>query len=353
MKVGLIGYPLTGKTTLFRAASRGTTAGDVAAVPVPDERFDTLARLSESKKLSPAHVDFQDNVGRFSPGEGKAAARNFLDAARKMDVLLHVVRAFDNPMAPYHTTVNPLRDHRGLEEELILEDLALVETRLGRLAKSMAAHQSGSAESNEWRLLEKLKGSLEGGTALRAMELGEEEEKLASGFQFLSDKPLVCALNVGEDKAAADAETEAPDLAAYCCERHIPCAALCASYEEEVATLDEGDQKAFLEEAGLAAPAAHRLIRAVYDATEMITFFTTGPKETRAWPIRKGATALDAAGTIHSDLARGFIRAEIASYEDCVAAGGWDQVHAAGKTALYGKEYVMRDGEIIVVRFKV
>jgi len=351
MKVGLIGYPQVGKTTLFHAASRGPSSSDISAVSVPDDRFDILARLSESKKLSPAHVDFHDNVGNL--GATKGVGKGFFEAARKMDVLLHVVRAFDNPIAPAHDTINPLRDHQGIEEELIIEDQSLVETRLDRLQKNQATHQSGSPESNEFRLLKEIHTHLEDGQAIRTMGLGVEEWRVLSSFQFLSGLPMICAVNVGEGQAAESVDATAPELAAFCQERGIPCVSLCASIEEEIATLEDADQVEFLADLGLKEPAAYRVIRAAYDALGLITFFTTGPKETHAWPIRKGCTALEAAGAIHSDLARGFIRAEIGRYQDCVDAGGWDPAHSNGKTTLQGKEYIMQDGDVLVVRFKV
>jgi GTP-binding protein YchF len=353
MNVGLVGFPLVGRSTLFRAVSHRHASGDLASVPVPDPRFDALCTVSGSKKHHPAHVDFHDNVGRFEPGHDKAARRHFFEAARKMDLLLHVVRAFDNPMAPYHAELDPLRDHRALEEELILEDLGLAETRVERLERTQATVKPGSPEANELRLLSGLAEGLAEGKAVRSIELSPEEAKIISGFQFLSEKPLVCALNVDEAAAASPPEAVSLGLSEYCSERGIPCVSLCASLEEEIAALDEKDQGEFLGAMGLTVPASHRMIRAVYDGLGLITFYTLNQRETRAWPFRKGGHVHDAAGTIHSDLARGFIRAEVARVEDCIDAGGWDQVHTAGKTELHGKEYIVQDGDIIQVRFKV
>lgn len=353
MNVGLVGFPSVGKSTLFRAVSAGHDSGDLAAVSVPDERFTRLCRVADSKKQSPAHVYFHDNVGRFSPGESRSTERHFFDAARKMDCLVHVVRSFRNDQVTHHAELDPLRDHRLLEDELVLEDLQLVENRLERLQKQHETHISGSPESNEQRLLQRLKGELEQGKTLRSLELEAEERKLISGFQFLTVKPLIVALNVGEDRAAARPEDCEESLASDAAQRGVPVVSLCATLEAEIATLDEQDRQEFLSDLGLGRPASERLIRAAYEALHVITFYTTGPKETKAWTLPVGATALDAAATIHSDLARGFIRAEVAPVDVVVECGGWDAAHHAGKTTLQGKEYVVQDGDIIHVRFKV
>jgi hypothetical protein len=340
MNVALIGYPSVGKTTLYQAAARGTAKGSVTSVPVPDPRFDKIVASVRTKKATPATVLFRDDLPSISP-TGRALSTEFLDKARSAEALLNVVRAFESARAPYHAPVDYERDRAAVEAELILSDLQIVESRLERLHRSAGSRSPGSPEYAERMLLERVRGPLEAGTPLRDLENSDAELAIARGFQFLSIKPLVVALNVSESEAgkACSAASEGRAFA------------VCASLEAEIARLDPEDQAEFLRDLGIAEPASDRLIRAIYEAMGLITFFTIG-SEIKAWPLRRGSTALKAAATIHTDIARGFIRAEVVHYADWEACGSVEAAHAAGKMRLEGKEYVLQDGDLVQIRNK-
>jgi hypothetical protein len=261
------------------------------------------------------------------------------------------VRAFDSQVAPFHAEINPRRDTENIEVEIVLADLQIVESRLERLLKSPGAKAPGSVEYNEKVFLEKVRGPLEDGLAMRAMDLDEAEAAIARNYQFLSVKPLVVAFNVGEAEAAQ------PSLGVAACldvaaKKGIPAFAVCAELEEEIAQLDAADRPEFLSSLGLSEPASDKVVRAAYDAMDLITFFTAGENETKAWTLRRGASALKAAATIHTDIAKGFIRAEVTHYADYDACGSLDAAHKAGKMTLEGKDYVVRDGDLLNIRNK-
>lgn len=351
MKVGLIGYPSSGKSTLYRAAAQGLPKGSVASVPVPDERFDAIVRQVRPKKITPATVELHDDIEAVSAASGRAFSQRFLDSARKMELLLHVARAFDSELAPSERPISPMRDQAAIQEELILADLQLVENRLERLAKSPTAKTPGSADYLERALFERLRAELEAGRPIRSAELGEDEAVIARNYQLLSAKHLVVAVNVSEDQAASpSAEVQA--FVAGAAAAGTPAFAVCAKLEEELGQLDPADQPEFLRSMGISEPASAKLIRAVYEALGLITFFTAGENETRAWPLRRGSTALKAASTIHTDIARGFIRAEVVSYEDYSAAGSLDAANSTGRMRLEGREYVVKDGDLLHIRNK-
>jgi ribosome-binding ATPase len=350
MKVALIGYPQSGKSTLYRAAAGGNPKGDVTAVPVPDERFRRIVDQVKPKKATPVTVILHDDLESAQPG-GKAFSQRFLDDAKKADLLLHVVRAFESPMAPYHVEVDPLRDQEGIDVELVLADLQIVENRLERLKKSLTVKNPGSPDYMEKVAFEKIKGPLEDGRPIRALELSDDEQTIVRNYQFLSAKPMVVAFNVGEDEAAAPptkVQARMNELAGAGTQAF----AVCATLEQEIAQLDAADQPEYLSSMGLEEPASAKLIRAVYDALGLITFFTAGDNDTHAWPLRRGSSALKAAATVHTDIAKGFIRAEIVHFDDYVAAGSLDAAYSAGKMSLEGKDYVIRDGDLIHIRNK-
>lgn len=350
MKVGLIGFSGAGKTTLFKACSGGQVRGDVVAVPVPDPRFDRIVSLVQPKKATPASVVLHDDLEDVA-GTGRMFSQSLIDAARRMDALLEVVRAFDSPAAPYHDAVDPARDLRRLEEELVLLDLGIVETRLERLAKSAPSRQPGSPEYREREFLERIRPVLESGRPLRDEEFSEEDQALARNYQFLSVKPLVTCVNVDEAEEEA-LRTGRTDLVDELAARGRVAFAVCAKLEEEIAGLEAEDRASMLEALGLERPASARLVRAVYDALGLITFYTAGENETRAWPLRRGASALKAAATIHTDIAKGFIRAEVVHYEDFVEHGSLEAAARANKRHLEGKDYVVQDGDLLNIRHK-
>jgi len=352
MKVGIIGYPQVGKSSLYRAAGQGHTKGTVTAVPVPDPRFDKIVEQVKPKKITPASVIFDDDIESVQPS-GKMFSQKFLDDARKCDLLLHVVRVFESPTVAYHDDVNPARDLEAVEVEMILTDLGIVENRLERLKKSMTVKVSGSADYQEKALFEKVHGPLQDGTPFRVMELDEDEQKIVKNYQFLSGKECVVAFNIGEAGAAGILPAPGIDgMIAELATKGTRAVSLCAEIEEEIAQLDAADQLEFLESMGLSEPASNRMIKAIYDTLGLITFFTAGENETRAWPLKRGSSAVKAAGTIHNDIAKGFIRAEVVSYEDYCECGSLDAAYKANKMRLEGKDHIIHDGDLLHIRNK-
>jgi GTP-binding protein YchF len=350
MKAGIIGFPQVGKSTLYRAAGQGLAKGTVTAVPVPDPRFDKIVTQVQPKKVTPATVIFEDDIEAVQPS-GKMFSQRFLDDARKCDLLLHVVRVFDTPMAPYHDSVDPTRDLDAVEVEMVLTDLSIVENRLERLQKSMTVKNPGSPDYLEKALFTKIHGPLQDGTPIRGMDLDDEEQKIVRNYQFLSGKQCVVAFNVGEGEAAMT-PPKVSALMEGLLKKGTQSFTLCATIEEEIAQLEAADQPEFLESMGLAEPAANRMIRAIYDALGLVTFFTAGENETRAWPLARGSSALKAAATIHNDIAKGFIRAEVVSYADYCEHGSLGSAYKANKMRLEGKEYVVQDGDLLHIRNK-
>lgn len=350
MKVGLIGYNSVGRSTLYRAAARGQAKGEITAVPVPDERFDAIVEQVKPKKATPVTVILHDDLEDIK-GSGKAFSQKFIDDAKKMDVLLHVVRAFDSPMAPFHASIDALRDQEAIDVELVLADLQIVENRLERLKKSLNVKTPGSVDYIDKMVFERLQEPLSDGKPIRSQELSEDEQTVVRNYQFLSAKHMVVAFNIGEDEASnppAKLLARAEELG----KQGTPAFCVSGPLEEEIAQLDSADQPEFLSSMGLTEPASAKVIRAVYDALGLITFFTAGENDTHAWPLRKGSTALKAAGTIHTDIAKGFIRAEIVHYKEYLAAGSLEAAYSAGKMSLEGKDYVIQDGDLLHIRNK-
>lgn len=353
MRIAFIGPLQSGKSTLFRAVTGQPAGGhhtgeQIAVVKVPDSRLDWLAEHYKPKKYTEATIDCLDVPG-FSQetGAGQAEFRKSLPSIRKCDALVAVVRAFDNPsVPPYRNRVDPRADLDELVAELIFNDLDAVTTRIERLEKSLKKPtKTQEQEKRELELMQRLQGTLEAEQPISAANLTDDERKLLAGFQFLTELPLIAVINVGEDQAAAPPPFEFPYAKTTI--------SLCAETEEQIAQLEPADRAAFLEDLGVKEPARDRLIRACYETVGLISFLTCGEDEVRAWPIRKGTVAVDAAGKIHSDLARGFIRAETVSFEDLVAAGDMKAAKAAGKVRLEGKTYVVQDGDIMNIRFSV
>jgi hypothetical protein len=350
MKVALIGYSQSGRSTLYRAAARGLAKGDVTAVPVPDDRFDQIVRQIQPKKATPATVILHDDVDGAN-GTGKVFSQKAIDAAKKADLLLHVVRGFENPVSPYYANIDPLRDQEAIDVELVLIDLQIVENRLERLQKSMTVRQSGSPDYLEKQFFDRVHGDLSAGTPFRAMDITEEEQVIVRNYQFLTAKPMVVAFNVSEDQISTLPDAISRKIDALSNQKS-PAFAVCATIEEEISQLDSADQPDFLASLGLTEPASHKVVRATYDALELITFFTAGENDTRAWPLRRGSNALKAAGTIHTDIAKGFIRAEIVHFSDYLKAGSWDAAHSQNLMHLEGKEYLIQDGDLLHIRNK-
>jgi GTP-binding protein YchF len=367
MKVGIIGLPQTGKTSLYNALTRASVdlnrfgGGEVniGVIAVPDERFDHAVAHCHPKKATPATIEFTEGGARIERGErqgqGDKYGTDFFAAVRNMDALILVVRAFDDPNVPTPPEgIAPLRETEKILEELLLADLTVIESRLERLEKARLQKRQTPGEAAEHQVLEKIKAQLDALQPVRTLELSEEERRSIRSYAFVSGKPLILVANVGEEEVGETLPASAAPLADYLAGQNVPLVTLCAKVEMEVAQMAPEEEREFLEAMGIAEAARDRLIRAAYAALGLISFFTVGEDEVRAWTLRRGTNALGAAGAIHSDLARGFIRAELMEFEDFRAAGGcWDEAKASGKMRLEGKEYLVKDGDILHVRFKV
>ena len=345
MKAGLVGYAQTGKTTLFDAltgqhkhgaAARGVNLG---AIKVPDPRVDALAAIFHPKLTTHAEMHFVDVPGPAKKGSGLDAEA--LRAIAEVDAFCLVVRGFP---AFDGTPAAPERELADFDAELVLHDLGIVEKRLERLARE---HKQGSSEHHE---LERLHAHLDPGQPLRTMRWSDAEEKELAHFAFLSRRPLLAVVNVAEGDAAAPPPPAVVEAARG---RGSEVLSLCATLEAEIADLPPADQPDFLASLGLAEPARARFIRAAYHLVDLVSFFTVGEDEVRAWPTRRGDKAPRAAGRIHSDLERGFIRAEVMHYGDFMAVKSEARARQEGKLRLEGKEYAVQDGDIMNFRFAV
>jgi GTP-binding protein YchF len=357
MKIGLLGLPKSGKTTLFNlltgssvATSRydsGRAELHTGIARVPDPRVDRLSALFKPKKTTYATFEVVDLAGIEKGERGALEAKEF----RNADALLHVVRAFDDEA---RGAADPRRDILDLELELVLADLEVVERRLERLEASIKK-QRKEAEIREQALLGRLKLALEAETPLRAASLTDEEARLVRGFTFLSQKPILHLVNLQENALAdGDRVAERYGLVEVAGRPHSRVGWVSAVIEAEIARLEGGEQQAFLADLGLAEPAINRVLRECFALLGLVSFFTTGEDEVRAWPIPAGTRAQDAAGTVHSDIARGFIRAEVNGYDELIAAdGSFADLRARGQLRLEGKDYVVLDGEICHFRFNV
>ena len=357
MKIGLLGLPKSGKTTLFNlltgssvATSRydsGRAELHTGIARVPDPRVDRLSALFKPRKTTYATFEVVDLAGIEKGERGALEAKEF----RNADALLHVVRAFDDEA---RGAAEPRRDILDLELELVLADLEVVERRLERLEASIKK-QRKEAEIREQALLGRLKLALEAETPLRAASLTDEEARLVRGFTFLSQKPILHLVNLQENALAdGDRVAERYGLVEVAGRPHSRVGWVSAVIEAEIARLEGGEQQAFLADLGLAEPAINRVLRECFALLGLVSFFTTGEDEVRAWPIPAGTRAQDAAGTVHSDIARGFIRAEVNGYDELIAAdGSFADLRARGQLRLEGKDYVVLDGEICHFRFNV
>ena len=356
LEIGIVGLNQVGKTTLFRILthSHGTGLGSgkpeahVGVVHVPDVRLDRLAEIYQPKKTIHASVEYVD-----TPGSVIELARTGLQAAslKEMDALAHVVRVFeDSAVPPPEGGLDPRRDIESVELELILSDLAIVEKRLERLEKEIKKAKNPVLEK-EYHALESCKTALEKQTPLRELHLAPEEERAVRGFTFLTIKPMLYVLNLGEKDAARANVAEQFAAEAELKQRpRTEVTAVCGRVEAELAELSDADAAEFMASYGLAESAVARLIRSSYHLMGLISFFTVGEDECRAWTIRAGATALEAAGEIHTDLQKGFIRAEVIKFEDLASAGSLAEARNRGCLKLEGKEYVVHDGEIVHIR---
>jgi len=365
LRAALIGFGSSGKTTLFQLmtsaretarAAHGKGETTVGISRVPDERLDRLTAMYNPRKRVPATVEFTDIAAAGAAGGAKALVD--VAAYKNADALVHVVRAFHDPAVPHPSgSVNPARDAQAMEDELILADLGVAERRLERLEKDLKKMRSPDLE-RERDVIQICKGALEQGKPLRALDLKGEDLKRLRGFQFLSAKPLLIVINLDESQLSGgdaavnvDRAAQATGLASFLSHAATAAVAVCAKIELEIAQLEPTDAAAFLADLGLTESGLDRVIRASYDLLGYISFFTVGEDECRAWSIPRGTAAQLAAGEIHSDIARGFIRAEVVSYDHLIARGSMAACRDHGEVRLEGKEYVVLDGDIINFRF--
>jgi GTP-binding protein YchF len=366
VQVAIVGLARSGKTTVFNTLTRGEadTGGfggmtvNVGVVKVPDERLVKLTELFKPKREVPADVTYVDLPAPPLSVDGREAAEipaDQLARLRNADELLHVVRAFENPSVAHPDgSIDPKRDVERLDLEFVLADLSVVEKRIERLQTQGRHGTPAEREANDRELavLERIAPPLREGVPIRDMGLTEDESKLIRGFRFLTEKPVLVLLNIGEGDVAR-ADKLVADFAADYTHKQSGAEALSARIEMEIGQLDEEEAAVFRDDLGLTESSLEKVIRDSYRLLGLISFFTAGPDETRAWTIPAGSTAVDAAAAIHSDLARGFIRAEIVEYEDLIKLGSFAEARKVAKLRSEGKEYLMKDGEVVEIRFNV
>jgi len=355
MKTAIIGLPQVGKTSLFKiltgVASEtrvGSTKVQLGVAKVPDGRLEALAEVFEPRKVTPATVEYAD-----MPGMSREALRepSYIGSLRTVDAFAHVLRLFDDDTVMHvEGSLDPLRDWANIDLELVLNDLQVVENRLSRLAKDLKRGKDPALLA-ELELLQQCQAWLEQELPLREMELGPEQAKLLKGFQFLSEKPMLAVLNVGEERTAEMRALQAQYEAELTRGRkNLALSTVCGSVESELVDLDADDRQEYLESYGLATSGIERLVAATYDLLGLMSFLTAGETECRAWTVRRGATAVSAAGTVHTDFAKRFIRAETIQWDALVAHGGYAKAKESGELRLEGKDYVVQDGDVLVFR---
>ena len=364
MKLGIVGLPNVGKSTLFNALTNAgaqsanypfcTIDPNVGIVPVPDERLDRLAEMYNPEKYTPATIEFVDIAGLVKgASKGEGLGNKFLSHIREVDAIVHVVRCFkDDNIIHVEGSVDPARDVETINLELIFSDIEIVERRIDRVRKAAKSDKSLLAEVSA---LEKVQGGLEEGKCARAIELTEEEKAALEETRLLTMKPIIYVANVTDDEISGGYKENAgyQRLAEIAASENAQIIAVCAGIEAELVGMSVEDQEMFKEELGMTESGLSKLIKASYALLGLISYLTAGEKEVRAWTITRGTKAPGAAGKIHSDFERGFIRAEIVAYEDLMREGSMNAVKEKGLLRSEGKEYVMQDGDVVLFRFNV
>lgn len=353
MKVAFLGLLQSGKSTIIAGLSGkaippiGSTKIEEAVMPVPDDRLDWLAEYYKPKKITRATIDCFDLPGfNFTDEHGHSAARRLISQIRTSELLVLVVRAFENPaVPPYRGSIDPVRDLAELRTELLLADLELVTTRIENLEKQVnRPTKTKSQDKAELELQKKLQEAIESEKPISSVIETDEQREMIKSLGFLTLKPMVIVVNVGESQLNAKFDFT---------DDSIPVIIICAKLEYELAQLDPTSKREFMAELGIKESEAKKFVNSCYSALGLISFLTGASNEIRAWPIKKGTSALDAAGKVHTDIKRGFIKAEIFSFNDLKELGSEKDVKAAGKLRLEGKDYVVQDGDIVIFRFNV
>lgn len=365
MKLGIVGLPNVGKSTLFNSLTKAgaesanypfcTIDPNVGVVTVPDERLNLLGDFYKSKKVTPAVIEFVDIAGLVKgASKGEGLGNQFLANIREVDAIVHVVRCFeDGNVVHVDGSIDPLRDIETINLELIFSDMEILERRIAKVTKTARMDKEAAKELD---FLQKVKKHLEDGKMAITMELeNEDEEGFMGTYNLLTWKPVIYAANVAEDDLADDGEnnTYVQSVREYAKEQNSEIFVICAQIEQEIAELDEDEKKMFLEDLGLTESGLEKLVKASYHLLGLMSFLTAGEDETRAWTIKIGTKAPQAAGKIHTDFERGFIKAEVVNYRDLLDCGSYAGAREKGLVRMEGKEYVVQDGDVILFRFNV
>lgn len=365
MKLGIVGLPNVGKSTLFNSLTKAgaesanypfcTIDPNIGIVTVPDHRLDDLAGLYDSAKIVPAAIEFVDIAGLVKgASKGEGLGNQFLSNIREVDAIVHVVRCFENSnIIHVDGSINPLRDIETINLELIFADMEVLERRFSKVSR---AAKNDKTQAKEADLVSRLIEHLENGASARSFTVNDEDEQmLLESFNLLTYKPVIYAANVEEDDLADDGAGNAfvHQVREFAAKEGSEVFVICAQIEQEIAELDDDEKKMFLEELGLKESGLEKLIKASYSLLGLISYLTAGPTETRAWTIKKGTKAPQAAGKIHSDFERGFIKAEVVSYENLMECQSYTLAKEKGLVGMEGKDYVVKDGDVVLFRFNV